>query len=66
MRFGETDFEVAQGGDVVTDAIITYSGRPFSLEFHHLSEGQCGAANMASYIMDKLRTYAWYHQLIPR
>jgi hypothetical protein len=66
MSFEEKDFEVVHGGDVVTDAIIKYAGRPFSLEFHHLSEGQCGAANLASYIMDKLRTYAWYHQLIPR
>jgi hypothetical protein len=59
-------FEVSVGGDLITDAVFTYDKRPLSLEFHHLSEAQCGAANMASYIMDKLRTYAWYHQLIPR
>jgi hypothetical protein len=57
---------VAQGGDVVSDAVVTYEGTPYTLEFHHLSEGQCRAATMASYVMEKLRTYAWYHQLIPR
>ena len=62
----DNDFEVSHGGNVITDAMIKYAGRPYSLEFHHLSEGQCTAAGMASYIMDKLRTYAWHHQLIPR
>ena len=56
LQFETTDFEVVHGGDVITDAMIQYAGRPFSLEFHHLSGGQCGAADMASYIMEKLRT----------
>lgn len=60
------DLEVAQGRNIFTDAVVSYQGRPFSLEFHHLSEANCSAANMASYMMDKLRTYAWHHQLIPR
>lgn len=59
-------FEIAHGGNLITDAMVQYAGRPYSLEFHHLSEAQCGAAGMASYIMDKLRTYSWHHQLIPR
>jgi hypothetical protein len=60
------DFEVSQGGNLITDAIVRYANRPYSLEFHHLSEAQCAAAGMSSYIMDKLRTYSWHHQLIPR
>lgn len=59
-------FEVAHGGNVITDAMIHYGERPYSLEFHHVSEAQCAAAGMSSYIMEKLRTYAWHHQLIPR
>jgi hypothetical protein len=66
LTFEDKDFEVVQGGNVITDAVVRYTERSFSLEFHHLSQPQCGAANMASYIMDKIRTYAWHHQLIPR
>ena len=66
LKYDSKSFEVAHGGNVITDAMVHYGDRPFSLEFHHLSESQCGAAGMASYIMDKLRTYAWHHQLIPR
>ncbi len=62
----EKDFEVAHGGDLITDAQIKYRTMAYSLEFHHLSEAQCGAAAVSSYIMDKLRTYAWYHQIVPR
>jgi hypothetical protein len=62
----DKDLEVSHGGNLITDAMIHHGGRPFSLEFHHLSEGQCAAAGMASYIMDKLRTYSWHHNLIPR
>ncbi|WP_267095267.1 ATP-binding protein [Xanthomonas sacchari] len=62
----ERHFEVSHGGNLITDAMIQYAGRPYSLEFHHLSEAQCAAAGMASYIMEKLRTYSWHHQLIPR
>lgn len=66
MEFTPKDLEVAQGQNIFTDAIVRYNGRPFSLEFHHVSEANCSAANMASYMMDKLRNYAWHHQLIPR
>jgi hypothetical protein len=59
-------FEIAQGGDLFTDAIITIGARTFHTEFHHLSKAQCKAASMSSYIMGKLRGYAIYHQLIPR
>jgi len=62
----DADFEVSHGGNLITDAMVKYATRAYSLEFHHLSEAQCGAAGMASYIMDKLRTYSWHHQLIPR
>jgi hypothetical protein len=57
---------VNYGGDVQSDAVIGYSGRLYHVEFHHLSEAQCRAATMSSYIMEKIRTYAYYHQLIPR
>ncbi len=66
LHYDNKDFEVVHGGNVITDAVVKYAARTYSLEFHHLSESQCGAAGMASYIMDKLRTYAWHHQLIPR
>jgi hypothetical protein len=66
LQFTDDDFEVSQGGEIVTDAIVRYDERPFSLEFHHLSGPKCAAANMSSYVMDKLRSYAIYHQLIPR
>jgi hypothetical protein len=59
-------FEVASGGDLFTDAVIANGNRQYHTEFHHLSEAQCKAANMSSYIMGKLRTYAIYHQLVPR
>ena len=62
----EKRFEVAFGGDVVTDAVLRLAGREYHLEFHHLSSPKCRAATMASYVMDKLRGYAWHHQLIPR
>ena len=62
----DEDFEVSHDGNLITDAMVKHATRPYSLEFHHLSEAQCGAAGMASYIMDKLRTYSWHHQLIPR
>lgn len=62
----EKRFEVSFGGDVVTDAVIRIADRDYHLEFHHLSESGCRAAAMASYVMDKLRGYAWHHQLIPR
>ena len=66
LSFEDEDFEVAHGGNIITDAVVQFGDRSFSLEFHHLSQGQCAAASMASYIMDKLRNYAWHHQLIPR
>jgi hypothetical protein len=60
------DFEVPQGDNLITDAVIGIGNKLFHTEFHHLSEPQCKAANMSSYIMGKLRTYALHHQLIPR
>ena len=64
----ETDggFEVAQGSDLLTDAVINVGNRAFHTEFHHLSKAQCKAASISSYIMAKLRGYAIYHQIIPR
>ena len=62
----EKKFEVAYGGDVVTDAVMKIADRDYHLEFHHLSGAGCRAATMASYVMGKLRGYSWHHQLIPR
>src|SRR5262249_14872860 len=59
-------FEVPQGNDLITDAVIGIGTKNFHAEFHHLSEAQCKAANMSSYIMGKLRGYALDHQLIQR
>jgi len=66
LEYSDGDFEVSHGGNVITDAIVRLNSKTFFIEFHHLSQGQCVAASMASYIMGKLRTYAWHHQLIPR
>jgi hypothetical protein len=60
------DFEVAHGGNLITDAMLAVDTRHYSTEFHHLSSKQCKAASMSSYIMDKLRNYAIHHQIIPR
>lgn len=59
-------FEVASGGDLLTDVVLKTGGKEYHLEFHHLSAAQCRAASMASYIMAKLKKYAIYHQVIPR
>ena len=62
----DSAFEIAQGIDLFTDTIVEVGERSFHTEFHHLSESQCRAARMSSYIMGKLRGYAIHHQLIPR
>ena len=60
-------FEVDLGEqDTFTDAVIPLDGEDLHLEFHHLSSAHCRAASMSTYIMDKLRTYAWRHNVIPR
>jgi len=59
-------FEVGYGGNIVTDAVLEVGEQQFHIEFHHVSDKNCRAAVMSSYIMDKLRGYAWHHQLIPR
>jgi len=60
------DLEV-DGGDqnLYTDAIIKMNNELY-LEFHHLSEGNCKASSMASYIMGKMRAYAIHYNLCPR
>lgn len=61
------NFEVDLGEqDTFTDAVIPLAGDDLHLEFHHLSGAHCRAASMAAYIMAKLRTYAWHHNVIPR
>jgi hypothetical protein len=62
----DSSFEIASGDNLITDALLEIGERAYHAEFHHLSELQCKAANMSSYIMGKLRTYALHHQLIPR
>jgi hypothetical protein len=60
-------FEVDLGErDTFTDAVIPLDGDDLHLEFHHLSQAHCRASSMAAYIMEKLRTYAWRHHIIPR
>lgn len=60
-------FEVDLGEqDTFTDAVIPLNGDDLHLEFHHLSQAHCRAASMSAYIMEKLRTYAWHHNIIPR
>ena len=63
----EGAFEVDQGDqNSFTDAVIPLNGDDLYLEFHHLSEAHCRAASISAYVMDKLRTYAWHHNIIPR
>lgn len=66
FTFEDNAFEIAHGGDLITDAEVSMNGRSLSIEFHHLSEGQCAASKFASYIMKKLRLYAIHHNIIPR
>lgn len=67
ITFEESKFEV-DGGDqnLYTDAILKMNDSNTYLEFHHLSDANCKASSMASYIMDKLRAYAIHYQLAPR
>lgn len=63
----EDDFEVDVGeGNLFVDAIQRGGTPPLFFEFHHLSAKHCNAASMSSYIMEKLRAYAWHYSLIPR
>lgn len=60
-------FEVHLGEqDTFADAVVPLFGEDLHLEFHHLSSAHCSAASMSAYIMEKLRTYAWRHNIIPR
>jgi hypothetical protein len=63
----KTRFEV-DGGDqnLYTDVVLSQDAKELYLEFHHLSEANCKAASMASYIMAKLRAYAIHYNLAPR
>lgn len=60
-------FEVDLGEqDIYTDAVIPLGANDLYLEFHHLSPAHARAASISSYVMEKLRTYAIRHNLIPR
>ncbi len=60
-------YEVNAGDqDLYPDAIVKVNGKEFYLEFHHISPDNCGAAKMASYIMEKLQNYAIHYNLAPR
>lgn len=63
---GQSRFEVSHDQNVITDVVIPSGADTMCFEFHHLSDANCKAATMSSYIMDKLRGYAWHHNLIPR
>jgi len=61
------NFEVNAGEqNLYTDMICSVDSQEFYLEFHHLSINNCKAASMASYIMGKLRAYAFHYNLIKR
>lgn len=63
----EGTFELDQGDqNSYTDAVIPLAGEDLYLEFHHLSAAHCRAASVSAYVMEKLRTYAWHHNIIPR
>ncbi|KAI96281.1 hypothetical protein T281_01195 [Rhodomicrobium udaipurense JA643] len=67
LQFGlNSSFEIPSGNDLFTDAVLNSNGKIYHVEFHHLSEKQCKAASIASYVMSKLKTYALHHQIIPR
>jgi hypothetical protein len=60
-------YEIDAGDqNLFTDAILENKSLKHHLEFHHLSEANCSAAKMASYIMGKLLNYAIHYNLIPR
>ena len=63
----EFNFEVDAGNqNLFTDVIVRWQDVKYYVEFHHLSEAHCNAAKMASYIMEKLRSYAIHYRIIPR
>lgn len=62
----QSRFEVSHDQNVITDVVIPSGADDICFEFHHLSGANCKAATMSSYIMDKVRGYAWHHNLIPR
>jgi hypothetical protein len=67
FQASEGSFEVDLGErDLFTDAVVPLDGEDLHLEFHHLSSAHCRASSMSSYIMEKLRTYAWRHNIVPR
>jgi hypothetical protein len=67
FKASQGNFEVDLGEqDTFTDAVVPLDAEDVHLEFHHLSQAHCRAASMSSYIMEKLRTYAWRHNIIPR
>lgn len=64
---GSEKFEVDGGSqNLYTDLVATVNGNEIYFEFHHLSIPKCNAASMSSYIMDKLRAYAFHFNLMPR
>jgi hypothetical protein len=67
IDLAKTRFEV-DGGDqnLYTDSILQRPSGAISLEFHHISEHNCGAAGISAYVMDKLRAYAIHYNLVPR
>lgn len=65
--FRITNVEYDAGdGNLQVDVIAEINGKEYFLEFHHLSSGNCKAASISSYIMDKLRSYAQHYDLIAR
>jgi hypothetical protein len=52
--------------DVFADVVVPVDDGDAYLEFHHLSGGNCKAAAMAAYIMEKLQYYAIHYNVVPR
>ena len=62
----QVEFEKPLGGDAIVDAIVPANGRRVHLEFHHLSGSECSPNKIATYMMKKLRIYAYQYNLIDR
>jgi hypothetical protein len=62
----EVEFEKPLGGDAIVDAIVPTADRRVHLELHHLSASECSPNKIATYMMKKLRIYAYQYNLIER
>jgi hypothetical protein len=66
FKIDEVELEKPLGADAIVDAIVPSSDRRVHLEFHHMSANECSPNKIATYIMKKLRIYAYQYNLIDR